>query len=116
VAAVLMPFPSGALHSSLFYISLWLLSLPAVIFYRRPPCPPPPRTLLMASVYAYLPIPLAWLFAHCNANPIYVFPEKELRGLSPNFHIYVSVSDVYIPRIDPHIFLQQNRQTDPGNI
>ncbi len=22
---------------------------------------------------------------HCNENPIYVFSEKELRGLSPNF-------------------------------
>jgi hypothetical protein len=42
---------------------------------------------------------------HCNENPIYVFPEKELRGLSPNFHIHVSVSDLYIPRIGPHIFL-----------
>ncbi len=31
---------------------------------------------------------------HCNENPIYVFPVKELRGLSPNFHIYVSVSDL----------------------
>ncbi len=29
---------------------------------------------------------------HCNENPISVSPEKELRGLSPNFH--VSVSDV----------------------
>ncbi len=48
---------------------------------------------------------------HCNENPIYVFPEKELRGLSPNFHIHTSVSDLYIPRIGPHIFLQQNRQT-----
>jgi hypothetical protein len=28
-----------------------------------------------------------------------VFPEKELRGLSPNFHIHVSVSDLYIPMI-----------------
>ncbi len=36
---------------------------------------------------------------HCNKNPIYVFREKELRGLSPNFHIHVSVSDLYIPRI-----------------
>jgi hypothetical protein len=26
----------------------------------------------------------------------------------------VSVSDLYIPRISPHIFLQQNRQTDLG--
>jgi hypothetical protein len=48
--------------------------------------------------------------------PFYVFLFWELRGLSPNFHIHVSVSDLYIPRIGPHISLQQNRQTDPGNI
>jgi hypothetical protein len=53
---------------------------------------------------------------HCNENPIYLFPEKELCGLSPNFHIHVSVSNLYIPRISPHIFLQQNRQIDGGNI
>ncbi len=52
----------------------------------------------------------------CNENPIYLFPEKEMRGLSPNFHIHVSVSDLYIPRIGPHIFLQQNRQANYGNI
>jgi hypothetical protein len=46
---------------------------------------------------------------HCNENPIYVFPEKELRDLSPNFHIHVSVSDLYILIIGPHIFLQQNK-------
>ncbi len=40
--------------------------------------------------------------------PIYVFQEKELRDLNPNFHIHVSVSDLYIPRIGPHIFLKQN--------
>jgi hypothetical protein len=44
---------------------------------------------------------------HCNENPIYVFPEKELCSLSPNLHIDV---------IGPHIFLQQNRQIDGGNI
>ncbi len=49
-------------------------------------------------------------------NPIYEFPEKELRDLSPNFHIHVFVNDLYIFRIDPHIFLQQNRQPDRGNI
>ncbi len=53
---------------------------------------------------------------HCIENPIYVFPEKELRGLSPNSIIHVYVSDLYIPRIGPHIWLQQNRQTSPGNI
>jgi hypothetical protein len=47
---------------------------------------------------------------------MYVLPEKKLRGLSPNFHIHVSVSDLYMPTIDPPIFLQQNRQTDRRNI
>jgi hypothetical protein len=51
---------------------------------------------------------------HCNENPIYVFPEKELIGLRPIAHIHVSVSDLYIPRIGPHI-VQQNRQTGRGN-
>jgi len=32
------------------------------------------------------------------------------------FPHHLSVSDLYIPRIGPHIFLQQNRQTDCGNI
>ncbi len=45
----------------------------------------------------------------CNKNPIYILQEKELCGLSPNFHIHVSVGDLYIPRIGPHIFLQKNR-------
>jgi hypothetical protein len=53
---------------------------------------------------------------HCNENLIYLFPEKELYGLSPSFHSHVSVGDLFIPRIGPHIFLQQNRQTDHGNI
>jgi hypothetical protein len=53
---------------------------------------------------------------HCKEISIYVFPEKELRGLRPNFHIHVSVNDLYctyIPTIGPPIFLQQNRQTHP---
>jgi hypothetical protein len=36
---------------------------------------------------------------HCNENPIYVFLFWELRGLSPNFHIQVSESNLYISRI-----------------
>jgi hypothetical protein len=31
----------------------------------------------------------------------YVFLEIKLRGLVPNFHIYTSVCDLYIPRIGP---------------
>jgi hypothetical protein len=36
------------------------------------------------------------LDAHCNENPIYVFLFWELCRLSPNFHIHVSVSDLYM--------------------
>jgi hypothetical protein len=39
---------------------------------------------------------------HCNGNSVYIFLFRELRGLSPDFLIHVSVSDLYIPRI--HIF------------
>jgi hypothetical protein len=54
---------------------------------------------------------------HCNENSIYVFLFWELRGLRPNFHIHLSVWAIYnIPRIGPHIFLQQKRQIDYGNI
>ncbi len=45
-----------------------------------------------------------------------IFPEKELRGLSPDFHIDVSMSDLYITRIGLPILLQENIWTDPGNI
>ncbi len=40
-------------------------------------------------------------------NLKHIFPEKELRGYSPNFHIHVSVCDLYIPTIDLPILLQE---------
>jgi hypothetical protein len=43
-----------------------------------------------------------------------MFPEKELRGHSPNFHINVSVSDLDIPSIDLPILLLENIWTHPG--
>ncbi len=45
-----------------------------------------------------------------------IFPEKELRGLIINFHIHVSVSDLYILTIGLPILLQENMWIDPGNI
>jgi hypothetical protein len=53
---------------------------------------------------------------HNTENSKQIFPEKELRGLSPDFHIHVSVIDLYIPRIGLPILLQENMWTDPGNI
>jgi hypothetical protein len=52
----------------------------------------------------------------CKEFSINVFPEKELRGLSPISNIHVSASDLYIPMIGPPIFLQHNMQADRGNI
>ncbi len=66
---------------------------------------------IVGQLLARLEMPLI----HCKVNPIYVFLFWELRGLSPNFHIHVSASDLYTPRIGPHTSLSQNRQTDPGN-
>jgi hypothetical protein len=45
-----------------------------------------------------------------------IFPEKELRGLSPKLHIHVSVSDLYITTIGLPILLQENMWTNPGSI
>jgi hypothetical protein len=40
-------------------------------------------------------------------DPIDVFPEMKLRGLFPNFHINVYVSDLYFPTTGPPVLLQQ---------
>jgi hypothetical protein len=54
---------------------------------------------------------------HNRQNSKQIFPEKELRGLSPNFHIHVSVSDLFIPTIGLPILLQGSTSmwTDPRN-
>ena len=57
---------------------------------------------------------MTFLDAHCNNSPVYVFLFWELRGLSPNFHIHGSVSDLYVPMICPHIFLQQKGRSIVG--
>ncbi len=40
-------------------------------------------------------------------NSKQIFPEKKLRGHSPNFHIHVSVSDLYINTVGMPILLQE---------
>jgi hypothetical protein len=39
------------------------------------------REMVNTADYQVSPL----LFLHCNADPIYVFPEIKLRGLCPNF-------------------------------
>ncbi len=36
-----------------------------------------------------------------------IFPEKEYQGLSPNFHIHVSVSELYIPTMGLPFLLEE---------
>jgi hypothetical protein len=43
---------------------------------------------------------------HYTDNSKYMFPEKELRGLSPNFQIHETGGDFYIPAIGLPIELQ----------
>jgi hypothetical protein len=57
--------------------------------------------------------PSLYLTLHCTQSLNHIFLEMKLRGLVPNFHIHVSVSDLYNPTIG---LLQQNRWTYPGNI
>jgi hypothetical protein len=53
-------------------------------------------------------------YTHCKGNFVYIFLFWELRGLSPNFYIHVSVSDLYIPRIGPHISSSRNGSSIVG--
>jgi hypothetical protein len=43
---------------------------------------------------------------HNTENSKQIFPENELCGLSPNIHIHVSVSNLYIPTIGLPFLLQ----------
>ncbi len=45
---------------------------------------------------------------HNTENAKQLFSEEKLLGLSPNFHISVYVSDLYIPTIGQTILLQEN--------
>ncbi len=66
--------------------------------------------------------PLCWfvelgaLQIHNTENSKQILPEKELRSLSPNFHIHRSVSKLYIPTLCLPILLQENMWTEPGKI
>ncbi len=52
---------------------------------------------------------------YCKEGLIYVFSEKALHGLGSNFDIHVSVSNLYNPRIAPHIFRQADRSREYNN-
>jgi hypothetical protein len=73
------------------------------------------KTAVIRSQRAMLPIQ-----THCKETipkiQTKIIPEQDMHRVSPNFHIHVSVSDLYISRIGLPILLQENMWTDSGNI
>ncbi len=70
--------------------------------------PTSPTMTKIVFWYSYLPVTLVGTLQRTNAeNWKQIFPEKGLRGQSPNFHIYVSVSDLNIPTIDLPFLLRK---------
>jgi hypothetical protein len=49
---------------------------------------------------------------HSTENSKQIFLEMNLRGLAPDFHIHVSVWNLYIPTIGPPIFAAETRRID----
>jgi hypothetical protein len=52
--------------------------------------------IILRGYSLFLPPSPSTVLANTNENPIYLFLFGELRGLSPTFHIHVSVSDLYV--------------------
>ncbi len=53
------------------------------------------------------------LFIPGNETAGLIFTKQNFKVMPPNFHVHVSVSDLYIPRIGLSILLQPNRHPDP---
>ncbi len=74
------------------------------------------KSLIFFLQCTCLLFPFTKAHIHCKATIPKIrnkySPEKELCGLSPNFHIHVSVGDLYIPMIGLPILLQENMWTD----
>jgi hypothetical protein len=60
-------------------------------------------------IFYPLPIPLHIITRQRQNIEIskQIFPEKEYRGIGPNFHIHASVRDLYIPTIGLPILLEE---------
>jgi hypothetical protein len=65
------------------------------------------RRLIIASAVVTSNKLIAALQRQNAGNLKQIFPAKEYRGLSPNFHIHVSVSELYIPMIGLPVLLEE---------
>ncbi len=64
--------------------------------------------LLFEGVAGFCKLSIHCTLQRQNAENVkQIFPEKEYRGLSPNFHIHVSVSELYIPKLGLPVLLEE---------
>jgi hypothetical protein len=63
--------------------------------------------ILMTDVYFHYRFLTTALQRQNAENLKQIFPEKEYRGLSPNFHIHVFVSELYIPTMGLPVLLEE---------
>ncbi len=103
-------------HFELANLSCSIRTLELVLFNCLRSATERRKTKAVVTLPGSHPIFSSFTVLTLKQDPIYVFPELKLPCVVPNFHIHISVSDLYIPMIGPPIFLQQNRQTDRGNI
>jgi len=77
-----------------FFLSPWILKIfEEDIWFRLP------NRRVASFILSFLSVVQYYQFIHCKENPIYstyIFLFWELRGLSPNFHILVFVSNLHI--------------------
>ncbi len=65
------------------------------------------------KILVFSSISISWfqikttLQRHNNESSKKILPEKETPGLSPNFHIHVSVSELYIPTMGLPVLLEE---------
>ncbi len=90
---------------------LWVVTEPAPWVVKQPPFPL--QAILPTTLFGSI------AFTHSEENSRMhckdkmpkiwkqIFPEKEYRGLSPNFHIHVSVNKLYIPTMGLPFLLEE---------
>jgi hypothetical protein len=76
-------------------------------YYSVPQLNPVSKYIFVTQIKLYIIICDAALQRQNAENLKQIFPEKEYRGLSPNFHIHVSVSELYIPTMGLPALLEE---------
>jgi hypothetical protein len=62
---------------------------------------------LVFHIILYICVGVCTAKTKCRKLEKKIFPEKEYRGLSPYFHIHVSVSELYIPTMGLPFLLEE---------